>query len=239
MTVGRLAALLLLWVGCSKNDDAQEPLVVFAAASLNEVLEDVAAHEDTRLRLHFAATPRLAAQLDEGAYADVIVSADEAWMDELSRERLVDVTTRVDVAANELVLIAPAAATAMRSTEELRSAPRIAIANESVPAGRYARRVLEDRHLTDATRPRWVEGESVRTVLGWVASGEADAGFVYATDAQVEARVRVVDRFEVDVRYPAAVASGSRQAQPAAAFVRFLASPEGRALFLARGFRAP
>lgn len=228
-----------------------EPLRVFAAASLKECLDRIAvewrAEGGQELSLVFAGSSALARQIEAGAPADVFFSADAAWMDYLQERRLIDPATRVDVLGNALVLIAPAGS---KSNVELRSPDswrlalgdgRLAIAEiASVPAGRYAKQSLVALGSWDALEGHLAQAENVRAALAFVALGEAPLGIVYATDAQVEPRVRVVavlpDDTHEAIVYPLARASAST-AKFAESFIAFVQSPRARRIFQTAGFR--
>ena len=225
---------------------------VFAAASLKEALDDAAQawskRSGARPVISYASSAALARQIEQGAPADVFVSADEDWMDWAEARRLLRPGTREKLLSNRLVLVAPAAA----PPAALRLAPGVPLAAAlgtdgrlalgdvaSVPAGRYARAALEALGAWPSLAGRLAQTENVRAALTLVARGEAPLGVVYATDARAEPRVRVVDAFpettHPPVVYPVAVLAAARSAK-AQPFVDFLRSPEGRAIFAARGF---
>lgn len=234
---------------------AAAPLTVFAAASLKETLDEAGAayarRHGTAVRTSYAATSALARQIEDGAPADVFISADLDWMDTLQAKRLVDARTRRDAAGNALVLVAPADSKAtplvLKRGVDLRPAlgpdGRIALAlTASVPAGRYGKAALESLGAWPGVQARVVEAENVRAALQLVARGEASLGIVYATDAQAEPGVRVLARFPSSTHprivYPAARVTASVHPQ-AAAFVKWLRSREAQAIFRRHGFLPP
>jgi molybdate transport system substrate-binding protein len=233
---------------------AAERITVFAAASLQESLDTVAARWTERsgqpVVISYAASSALARQIEQGAPADVFVSADLEWMDYLQARRLVDPATRVSLARNRLVVIAPAATgPAVLGLEAggLRAAlgpsGRLALAETTgVPAGRYARQALEALGLWQAVADRRAEADNVRAAMAFVARGEAPLGIVYATDALAEPKVRVVADIpatsHAPIVYPAARIAAARAAR-ADAFLRFLSGPEARAVFERAGFDPP
>ena len=239
---------ILMVVGTTRaHAAAPVTLEVLAAASLSEVLPRVAARwtarQNPRVSLTFDASSRLARQLEAGARADVFVSADHAWMEHLERGGQVVRGTRVELAGNRLVaVVRPGFTGVVAGARDLAGAGvrTLALAGENVPAGVYARAALSRMGAWDALAPRVVRGESVRTALAWVASGEADAGVVYATDARVEPRVRVAFTLPEDahppIRYPAAVTRRSSHAEVAARFLAFCGSDEAVRLFDEAGF---
>ena len=227
-------------------------LTVYAASSLTDVMQDIAAafSAESRIgvRFSFGASSLLARQIEAGAPADVFVSADREWMDYLQARGLI-APTRIDVAANTLVLIAPRTSTqalkigpGFALTAALGEGGRLAIADPaSVPAGTYARAALVKLGVWPSVERRIVVADNVRTALAFVARGEAPLGIVYATDARVEPAVRVVDTFPADshepIRYPAAAIAGAPAG--AAAFVRYLGTAAAQSVFRKAGFGAP
>lgn len=252
----RLAAALLLLCAPAWGAPVPPPdLTVFAAASLKESLDDTARlwqrRSGQRVVVSYAASSALARQIEQGAPADVFVSADGEWMDYLQSRQLIVAASRVDLVRNRLVVVVPAdspVATLVLSGPDplsplLGSGGRLAVAGvQAVPAGRYARAALEHRGWWPGLAPRLAQGDDVRTALAYVARGEAPAGIVYATDARVEPRVRVVATFDAgdhpDIVYPAARVAAS-STPGAAAFLRFLRGPQARAVFVRAGFTVP
>lgn len=244
---GVVIALIAAQSGLARA--AEPPIRVFAAASLTEVMRDLAgdfagsgAHAPM---LVFAASSTLARQIEAGAPADVFISADEEWMDYLAARDLIRSGSRRLIAGNRLVLIAPAT-----RPVRLRLGPdadilgalsggRLACADpDSVPAGRYARSALMSLGLWNTLADRLARAENVRAALMWVARGEAPLGIVYETDARAEPGVDVVDTFgeetHLPIRYPAAALRNA----PAAAddFLRFLGGTVARERLRQRGF---
>lgn len=230
---------------------AAEPgLTVLAASSLTESLQQVgdawAAAGHPTVTFSFDASSRLAKQLEAGAPADLFFSADQEWMDHAAARGLVDPTTRVDLLGNALVVVVPAASTLSVTAAGDLARPEVthlALAGESVPAGRYARAALGALGGWDAVKDRVVSGDSVRTTLAWVAGGEAEAGIVYATDARIEPRVKGVWTVPASAHppivYPAADVRSSTQAAEAAAFLAFCRSESGMGVFRRAGFGPP
>jgi molybdate transport system substrate-binding protein len=262
MTTNRLRSLLvafcaLLAAACnapSRTEQAERAPIVLAAASLQDALEEAAqtweAQGHARPALSFAASSALARQIENGAPADLFISADEEWMDELGRKGLLREGTRQTLLGNALVLVAPAgsrAEVALGNSMELPLAlganGRLAIADpETVPAGKYAKAALEKLGIWAAVSNRVAPAENVRAALALVERGEVPLGVVYRTDALVTVKARLVARFPADshppIRYPAAVLKASDNAD-AEAFLDFLASPEARAIFAKYGFTDP
>ena len=243
-----LSALLLAGLALpTAQADPPPPLSVLAASSLTEVLPKVAAAWKDRggigVVFSFDASSRLAKQVEAGVPADAFFSADQEWMGVLDKAGQLAPGTRIDLLGNHLVLVVPADATWVpRSSRELLSPSlsHLALAGENVPAGKYARAALAKEGVWDAVQARVVSGDHVRTALGWVAKGEAEAAIVYTTDAKVESRVQVAFTFAEQshppIVYPAAALKASARAQDAAAFLLFCRGPEARGIFEAAGF---
>jgi molybdate transport system substrate-binding protein len=238
----RLAAVLLLVV--SSGFARSEELLVFAAASLTDVLKEVARSYETasgsKLVFNFAASNDLARQIRAGAAADVFFSADVALVEELEKSGAVLAGERVDLLSNVLAVVVPKdEATAPAAAADLKAVRRLALANpDTVPAGKYARAYLQKLGLWDVLQPKVVPTLDVRAALAAVEGGHADAGIVYRTDAAVSERVRTA--FEVPradgppITY--SVVPLRRSTRDARGLVRHLASPEARAAYERAGF---
>lgn len=247
-----LVSVLALASACTLASAASaQELTVSAAASLQNAMRDIgsayqAAHPGTRLNFNFAASGALLAQIAQGAPADVLATADTETMDRAQAQRLITASTRADFAANELVLISPLAQPAsLKTLADLSATPiqRIAIGTvASVPAGRYAQAALEAQNLWARLLPKFVYAENVRQVLNYVGRAEADAGFVYRTDALIDrdkVRIDLVVPTATRVRYPIAAVAASPNAAAAADFARFVAGPQGQAVLERHGFARP
>src|SRR4051812_18880946 len=240
----RLAvSLLALLSGCARPRAAN--LTVSVAASLQTVMtEVVAGYSPARVDLNFGASGALAQQIARGAPVDIFFSASSRSMDELAKQHLVLPDTRRDLLRNEILLIA--ASTSPVDSFDALARPQVKVVAlgepESVPAGEYGRQTLVSMHLWDRVHPKIVLAKDVRQVLAYVATGNADAGIVYATDARTSSEVRVVSVAPAQshdaILYPVAVIRASHHAAAARAFTAYLAGPEARALFEARGFAA-
>ena len=247
-------AALALYVpsgGACADADRQDELLVFAAASLTEVLGEIGtvyqADTGKPVKFSFAASSALARQIEAGAQADLFVSADLEWMDYLAERKLIATESRRNVAGNRLVLIAPADSSSridLVAGLDLRGAlgvGRLALADpDIVPAGRYARAALQALRGWSFVSGRLARAENVRVALAYVATGEAPLGIVYETDARIEPRIRVIGVFPVTshpaIRYPAAMTRGA--GSDARAFLEFLGSPKARAALARHGFIA-
>lgn len=246
---------------------APSTLRVYAAVSLKGPL-DLALRAwreqgDVPVVTNYAGTPALVRQIDQGAPADLLISADAHWMDWLDARGALQSHSRRDLFANRLVLIAPSPGRAaapivgrnsplspgypriMRGSEppHLPEGARLALADvRSVPGGRYAKAALDALGWSDRILPRAAMTENVRAALLLVARGEAALGIVYASDTVQERRVAVLGEFATDthppIRFPAAVLASSRHAR-AQALLNFLASEEAWSHFAAFGFSRP
>ncbi len=239
------ASLLLLLPPPARADSGE--VLVLAAASLTESLQAVAkawtAKGHPRVTFSFDASSRLARQIEAGAPADAFFSADLEWMDEIAGRSLVDAASRVNLLGNTLVVAVPAASPLAVTRAEDLAVPAVVhlgLAGESVPAGRYGQAALTRLGVWDALSPRVVRGDNVRTVLGWVATGEVEAGVVYGTDAKVEPRVKVAWTFpessHPSIVYPAAALAQAPHAASAREFVVWCQGDEAQRVFADAGF---
>lgn len=244
-------ALSLAAPGALAQDE--EELTLFAAASMTDALTAAAeawtAAGNPPVKLAFASSSTLAKQIENGAPADLFVSADQRWMDYLEERQLVAAGTRVDLAGNALVLIVPPG-----SALAIEPAPgfdlagalageRLAIGDpEHVPAGRYARAALTDLGAWEAVEAQSVFAADVRAALAFVERGEVAVGIVYATDAAISESVRVVATFPQEshppIVYP--IAAVAEQDRPAVrAFLAFLAGDAAAEILRGYGFVVP
>ena len=247
-----LLACLLVWLSCASASAADSPLTVFAAASLRESLDAIAQAWQTdghgKVVVSYAASSALARQIEQGAPADVFVSADSEWMDELRDRKLIEPASRFVLVRNALVLVAPASS-ALKALDpskpgELLAAlgtDRLAVAEtSSVPAGRYARQSLEKLVLWSDVSTRLAQGENVRAALEYVARGDTPLGIVYLTDALSEPRVKVLATFadttHAPILYPAARTSAAADPKTADAFLAFLRGKQAVTIFRHAGF---
>jgi molybdate transport system substrate-binding protein len=240
-----LSLVLVLATGAAAAPKA--PLILAAASlqeSMNAAADAWAAKGHPRPVISFAASSALARQVAAGAPADLFVSADEEWMDDLQKRGLLVPGTRVDMLGNALVVVAPAGTARARPYDVFRGLglSRIAVADpDSVPAGRYARAALQRMGRWDAARPNLVRAENVRAALLLVERGVVPLGIVYATDARASRKVQIAAVFAASshppIRYPIARLTASISPD-AESFRRFLLSREGKAIFVRFGFTA-
>jgi molybdate transport system substrate-binding protein len=224
-------------------------VTVFAAASLKNALDAVAAkyqrESGKRVAVSYAASSALARQIEQGAPADLFLSADLDWMDYLQERRLIRPETRRSLLGNRIVLVAPSDAA---KAIELKSGAlatalgngRLATASvASVPAGKYARAALESLGLWSEVSGKLAEAENVRAALTFVSRGEAPLGIVYETDAKADPKVAVVARFPETshpaIVYPVALTASSKSAD-AASFLDVLRDRKSAETFAREGF---
>jgi len=242
--------ILVLAGGLALGASAAE-LTVSAAASLTNALRDAAplfeaANPSTRLQLNFGSSGALLQQIDKGAPVDVFASADQETMNQAQAKGLVKAQARRNFVANALVVVVPAASShTPGAVADLVQAAyrRIAIGlPASVPVGRYTKGALEQAGLWAAVAPKMIGAQNVRQALDYVARGEVDAGFVYATDAALmpeKVKVALTVPTPTPILYPVAPVAASRNAALAASFVDFLMAPQAQAVLSKHGFRKP
>ena len=223
-------------------------VMVFAAASTANAIQDVIALYGPRgaVVASFAASSALARQIENGAPADIYISANPRWMDALAGAGLIETASRRDLLGNRLVLIAPADnavsvdLSATPLLDDLLGDGRLALADPAhVPAGQYARAALEALGLWPAVAGAVAPMNNVRAALVLVERGEAPLGVVYATDAAITDGVRVAGIFPESshppITYPVAIVAG-RETVAVRAFHDFLFADPARAVFAAHGF---
>jgi len=239
--MSRVVVLFVLL--CALPAAAQERLLVFAAASLKNALDEANAGFGAPCVVSYGASSTLARQIEAGAPAQVFISADEEWMDYLAKKGLLAAGTRRALLGNRLVWIVPAGREAPGEPwRALGPRDRLAIGDpQHVPAGKYARAALERMGLWQSLAGRVAGAENVRAALALVARGESPLGIVYQTDARDEPRVaiaaRIDPRLHPPIVYPAAALRGA--APLALRYLDYLASPQAMAHFARHGFTRP
>lgn len=245
-----LAACLALAVIVQPVRAAAADVTVFAAASLTNALDRVAAAwtdaTGHRATLSYAGSSALARQIQQGAPADLFISASTDWMDAVDASGDLRAGTRRDILGNTLVLIAHGHDAAPVTIDEfldlagMLGDARLAMALvDAVPAGIYGRAALTTLGLWDAVGPKVAQADNVRAALAFVARNEAPLGIVYATDAAVEDSVTIISTFPADshdpITYPAAITAHSNSPM-AESFLAFLSSDTARAIWQDFGF---
>lgn len=229
---------------------AQETITVFAAASLKNALDDANATftkaTGIKVTASYAASSALAKQIEQGAPADVFISADLKWMDYVNERKAIKEATRFNLLGNKLVLIAPKESKLDKVSiangldiAKLAGDGRIAVADvKAVPAGLYAKAALESLGAWKDAEPKLAQAENVRATLAFVARGETPLGIVYATDAQIEPKVKIIGVFPdgsyPPVTYPAAATTNAKPT--AARYLQFLRTGVAKAIFEKYGF---
>lgn len=232
-----LLAALASTLSCTPAS-TEEPVRVYAAASLGPALTPILeawSHDTQHLSaLSTAGTPRLVSQIQAGAPADLVLTADPVWMQVLVDQGLVSEPQHL--LSNSLVLVVPAESEVTRLSEL--QGP-IALAGEQVPAGRYAEQALRAEGLWASLSPQVRRGDNVRTVLAWVSRGEVNAAVVYGSDAHGNSGVRVLHGFSPDTHAPIEIwAAATPQAQDHG-LLAFLMDTPAQVHFVAAGFSSP
>ncbi|WP_291863840.1 molybdate ABC transporter substrate-binding protein [Bradyrhizobium sp.] len=225
-------------------------LTVFAAASMKNALDEVdaayAAKTGVRIVASYAASSTLAKQIEQGAPADIFVSADTDWMEYAVAKKTINEPTRINLLGNRIVLIAPKESKTGNiaigpgfDLSRLAGDGRIATGDvKAVPAGKYAKAALQRLGAWQAAEPKFAMAESVRAALTLVARGEAPLGIVYSTDARVEPGVRIVGTFPAEshpaIIYPVAATAAAKP--EADSYLAFLRSAAAKTIFEKHGF---
>jgi len=225
-------------------------LTVFAAASMKNALDDVdkayTAKTGVKIVASYAASSALAKQIEQGAPADVFVSADTAWMDYVKDKKAINEPSRVNLLGNSIVLIAPKDSKIDKVTidqgfdlAKLAGDGKVATGDvKAVPVGKYAKAALEKLGAWTAVEPKMAMAENVRAALALVARNEAALGIVYSTDAKIEPGVKIVATFPANshppIVYPVAATSTAHKGTDD--YLAFLRSSEAKAIFEKYGF---
>ena len=226
-------------------------LLISAAASLKEALEEIKplyqqSKPNVKINYNFGSSGALQQQIEQGAPADIFISAAKKQVDALEQKGLLVPGTRNIIAKNRLVLVVPKNVVGITSFYSLKDAKvkKIAIGEpRSVPAGQYAQQVLEKLKIWSEIKSKLVFANNVRQVLASVESGNADAGLVYITDAKISDKVKVVvtadEKYHSPIIYPLAVVKRSKNVDAAKEFSQFLSSNQAKTVFKKYGFILP
>ena len=248
---GLFTAFVLLWSAAFSPATAEDKtLTVFAAASMKNALDDIdaafTAKTGVKVNASYAASSTLAKQIEQGAPADIFVSADTDWMNYATAKKNINEPTRVNLLGNSIVLIAPKDSRIDNVTiaqgfdlAKLAGDGKIATGDvKAVPVGKYAKAALEKLGAWQAAEPKFAMAESVRAALTLVARGEAVLGIVYSTDAKVEPGVKIVGTFPADshppIIYPVAATSTAKP--EAREYLDYLHSSAAKAVLEKYGF---
>ena len=257
LLIGMLA-LSLAVTGCGgsqptapKAAEAPQPLelTISAAVSLKDALAEIQtncakAKPNVKLVFNLGASGSLQKQIEQGAPADIFISAAPKQMDELAAKNLINKATRKNLVENKLVLIVPLDSKLTLSKFEDLLKPevkQISVGEPSVvPAGQYAQEVLQKLSIWDKVKEKAVLAKDVRTVLTYVETGNVDAGIVYKTDAASSKKIKIAatapEGSHKPIIYPAAVLSGAKQSKAAEEFLAYLSGPEGKTVLEKYGF---
>src|ERR1700751_5191698 len=248
---GLFAALVILWGAAFSPAAAQDKtLTVFAAASMKNALDDIdaafTARTGVKVNASYAASSQLAKQIEQGAPADIFVSADTDWMDYATSKKAINEPTRVNLLGNSIVLVAPkdskvdsVAIGPGFDLAKLAGDGKIATGDvKSVPVGKYAKAALEKLGAWQAAEPKFAMAESVRAAMTLGARSEPVLGIVYSTDAKVEPGVKIVGTFPADTHPPiiypvAATVSAKAEAKD---YLDYLHSSAAKAVLEKYGF---
>src|SRR5690625_2455511 len=244
-----LTSLLFALISCSEANNKDEvSLRISAAISLTEALEEIQTifeeEHDVFLSFNFGGSGTLAQQIEQGAPVDVYISANTDWMDHLEEKGLLVKETRDTIVENELVLIAAQNTNINEDSFakiDFQQFSHIAIGNtESVRDGKYTKQSFEEINTWNELEEQIIFTKDVRQVLTYVESGNADIGFVYASDVREDSNVEIVttvDRsYHEEIVYPGAVLLGTKHEEAAKKFLTFLKSQEAKKIFENHGF---
>ncbi|MDQ8734648.1 molybdate ABC transporter substrate-binding protein [Paenibacillus sp. LHD-38] len=274
MVLSIVTAMMLVFAGCgaaqntNTNESTNNPaestiapseqpaetveLTISAAASMTDALTEIqktyeANNQNIKLSFNFGASGALQQQIEQGAPADLFLSAAVKNMTALVDKQLIDANQQVNLLNNELVVVVPAdGKTPIENVTDLTKTEVKTVAigiPESVPAGNYAKEALTNAKLWDALQAKSVQAKDVRQVLQYVETGNADAGFVYKTDALTTDKVKVA--FTVDsaayktIQYPIGIVKATKHSQEAEDFYTYLQSQEALDVFVKYGFTVP
>jgi molybdate transport system substrate-binding protein len=241
----RLACATILFA--SAVSAHAEDLNVFAAASMKTALDQIGTVWKTKsgngIIATYGSSATLAKQVEQAAPADIFISADQAWMDELAKNKLIKTESRKNLAGNTLVVVAiagPKLEMKLDTLADTLGPDKLALGDiKSVPAGKYAKAALDKLGLWSKVESHVVMQDNVRSALALVARGEAKLGIVYGSDAKSEAKVQTVVTFpetsHAPIIYPAAVIAASKNPD-AEKFVDFLKSEDAQLIFKENGF---
>jgi molybdate transport system substrate-binding protein len=223
-------------------------LTISAAASLKDALQEIQQiyqqnKASVRVSYNFGSSGSLQQQIEQGAPADIFISAAAKQMNALEKKKLLLPGTRQNLLTNQMVLITMNERSDIKKIEDLAnsSVNRIALGEpKSVPAGQYAEEIINFYKIADRVRPKLIYAKDVRQVLSYVETGNVDAGFVYLSDAKQSKKIRIASTAPKEshrpIAYPIAVLKDSKNLQAAEEFINFLATPRIKKIFEQYGF---
>lgn len=246
--------IISLIAGCgSENNDKttakQQEIYVLAAASMTDAIQEIGAnyekeHKNIKLVYSFGSSGALQTQIEQGAPADVFISAAQKQMNVLDKKDLLDKSTRKDLVENKIVLIVPTKSNLkINSLSDLASdkVTKIALGEpNAVPVGQYSEEIFSKLNILDNVKSKAVYASDVRQVLSWVETGEVDCGLVYATDAAISDKVKVLFEAPSDTHkpiiYPVAMLKSSSHQEEAKDFINYLTNNESKTVLEKYGF---
>ncbi len=232
-----------------KNNNQKIELTISAAASLQNALTEIQENylqvkPNVKLTMNFGGSGTLEQQIEQGAPADLFISAGTSQMDALEQKNLLVNDTRIDLLGNDLVLIVGKDNTSVASVQDILNSEvsNVSIGTpESVPAGKYAKESLTNLDLWEAIQPKLILAKDVTQVLSYVEIGDVDAGFVYQSDANSSNKVKIVavlpESSHQPIVYPAAVIADSKNIQDAKDFLAYLQDTQAQQIFEKYGFK--
>ncbi|MCK3655738.1 molybdate ABC transporter substrate-binding protein [Pasteurellaceae bacterium Macca] len=241
--------LLATAFACATTSALAENITVFAAASMTNVLQQIGEayqkqYPEDHLTYSFAGTSTLAKQIEQDAPADLFISADQKWMDYVVQKQPEKTKNITVLAENTLVLIAPMDSPLKEGNiqavdfSNILQGSYLALGDENVPVGRYAKKALENLGLWKSVENRIARGKDVRAVLAYIERGELPLGIVYSTDAKISNKVKVISTFPTEsygkIVYPAATLSEKSQAKR---FLDYLTLPHSQQILQQAGFK--
>jgi molybdate transport system substrate-binding protein len=254
-TITVIIALSFLLAGCTNSanvssNQQRATLNMSAAATLTDVIKEInnlysRERPDIKITTNFASSGTIQNQIENGAPTDIFFSGASLQMDNLEKKGLILSDTRKDLLSNQIVLIVPNDSTlSIHKFQDLTNnlVKKVAIGDPaSVTAGMYAKKALEQVDIYQELKPKFVFGSDVRQVLGYVESGNVDAGFVYSTDAKISTKVKVVAVASANINdeivYPVAIVESTKYLQAAKDYLSFLNSDKSKEIFIKYGFK--
>ncbi len=233
----------------SSASSSQKEVYIVAAASMTDAIKEIGAgyekeHPDVKLMYNFGSSGALQTQIEQGAPADVFISAAQKQMNALDEKGLIDKDTRKDLLENKVVLIIPKDSDlTLKDFSDVATdkVNKIALGEpKAVPVGQYSEEIFKNLNILDQVKDKAVYASDVRQVLGWVETGEVDCGVVYATDAAISDKVKVLMEAPADthkpVVYPVAVINSSKNPDVAKDFIAYLGTDSVKAILTKYGF---
>lgn len=242
-----VCGMMLLGTACSSTSGEKKEITILAAASMKDALEEIKTkypEKDVTINYSYGASGTLQTQIEQGAPADIFISASNKQMDALEKKEKIDTDSEVVLLKNDLVFITAKDNDTVKAIEDMTSKgiKKVALGEfSSVPAGQYAQEALTSLHMLKAVEEKAVYASDVRGVLNWVENKEADCGVVYGSDAASSDKVRVVASFPAnshkEIAYPMALIKDSKQSETAKAFMKYLQGDEAKKVFKENGFQ--